>query len=66
LTLVSAGLVLAGRRRMALLGVLISGAVSVRLVGLLDEAVNTGVISWAWFLVTAALGLIMALAARGR
>ena len=65
LALVSAGLVLAGRRRMALLAVLIYGAVSVRLVGLFDEAVNTGVISWAWFL-AAAMGLIMALGARGR
>jgi hypothetical protein len=65
LTLVSAGLVLVGRRRMALLGVLIYGAVSVRLVGLFDEAVNAGVISWAWFL-AAAMGLIMTLGARGR
>jgi hypothetical protein len=65
LTLVSAGLVLAGRRRMALLGVLIYGAVSVRLVGLFDEAVNSVVISWVWFL-AAAMGLIMALGARGR
>jgi hypothetical protein len=65
LALIAAGLVLAGRRRVALLPLLVYGAGSVPLVGLLDEAVDSGVIWWAWIFASAT-GSIMALAARGR
>ena len=64
LALVAAGLVMVARRRVALLPVLMYGVASVPLVELLDQA-SMSVVSWAWILATA-MGLIMALAARGR
>ena len=64
LAVLAAGLMIIGRRRVALLPVVLHGVASVLLVGLLDQSGDSAV-GWAWILATTT-GLVMALAARER